>query len=1043
MIQSFGSSFLRGGSRILLIGMLLFGLILTAPAATKDIPPDHPERLAKGTQLFTKTIRPLLVQQCLACHGGEKTKGGLDLATREGLLRGGSEGVSVVPFQPSQSRLLKLLRHEEEPHMPEKKSKLGAEDLSLVEQWIVLGAPYDRPLVDGKLPPRDAAAVTEADKQWWAFRPLRKDIKPPSSRGGPPHPIDRFLADTARPSRLNLAPTADPRTLVRRGSLDLTGLPPSESLIDAFQKKPSSSHWEKLIEQWLDSPAYGERWARHWLDVARFAESSGFEHDYDRKGAFHYRDFVIKALNADMPFDRFLQWQVAGDELAPADAMALTATGFLGAGVFPTQITANEVERTRYDAMDDMLSTASLAFLGLSVGCARCHDHKYDPIPTADYYRMLSTFTTTVRSVIPVDIDPEATRRQTVQWQATLKPVDRKLASVEKQLRPQFNRWLANHSDGTPKAEWRLIDWTNAVSKGGATLRKLEDGSYLAEGKNADQDEYTFIAPLQGGRITGIRLDAMADPSLKAKGPGRADNGNFGLSRIHVAIRSPGESKPQEAALTKAQATFEQNQSNLSVQGSLDDKDGTGWAVDPQFGRDQSAVFTLHSPIQSEPGATLTVRLVFKVNTRHHIGRPRLSITDAPVPSLDGSVAPPAVGVILGRSTSPRWGKHLSAADRKVLFDWWKLSDPAWQAQAAERDAHLKKKPDGRVEALICGEGFPALRMHSQGADFFNETYILKRGNTDMKNGVAEQQFLQVLSPGTNLWITPPATNAQFSGRRSALARWMTDTERGAGALTARVIVNRLWQHHFGEGLTRTPNDFGKTGAPPTHPELLDWLASELIHHGWRLKPLHQLIMTSAAYRQSAAPDAHKESVDPENRTWTRRNPRRLEGEAIRDSMLAVSGVLDRTPFGPGTFDESSRRRSIYFTVKRSRLVGSMVAFDLPEPLVSQAARPTTTVAPQALFLMNGPQVRDWAKAFARSLALEHPEGSDVAAPISLGFRRAVGRAPTLDELRETSDFVRAQWKSYEAQGKSDARALAVADFCQVLFGLNEFAYIP
>ncbi|MBM3822621.1 MAG: DUF1553 domain-containing protein [Verrucomicrobia bacterium] len=1041
MFQILDIMFPRAGFRVLL-GVFLVGLAFL-PAAAKEVPADHPERLAKGTELFAKTIRSRLVEQCLPCHGGEKTKGEFDLATREGLLRGGSEGIAVVPFQPSQSRMLKLLRHEEEPHMPEKKPKLGPEDLALIEQWISLGAPYDRPLVEGKLPPRLASVVSESDKQWWAFRPLKKELSPPAWRGAPPHPIDRFLLHAARDSRLPLAPVADPRSLVRRGSLDLTGLPPSESLIAKFQQRPSPSHWEKLIERWLEGPEYGERWARHWLDVARFAESSGFEHDYDRKGAFHYRDFVIKALNADMPYDRFLQWQLAGDELAPQDPLALTATGFLGAGVFPTQITANEVERTRYDAMDDMLSTASLAFLGLSVGCARCHDHKYDPIPTADYYRMLSTFTTTVRSVIPLDLDPESTRRRMVLWEAALKPLDRQLARVEKQLSTPFHRWLADYSSSAPKPEWRLIEWTNAVSKGGATLRKLEDGSYLAEGKNADADEYTFIAPLPAGSITGLRLDAMADPSLKANGPGRADNGNFGLSRVSLAVRSPGEAKPREVPVTKAAATFEQNRSNLSVQGSLDDNDKTGWAVDPQLGRDQSAVFTLGTPILAEAGTALTVRLVFKVNTRHHIGRPRLSVTDAAVPSLDGPVMPPAVGAILARSGSPDFRKHLTAADRKVLFDWWKLSNPAWRAQAAVTDAHRKKKPDGRVDALICGEGFPALRMHSQGADFFKETYILKRGNTDLKNGVAEQQFLQVLSPGTNLWVSPPPTNAPFSGRRSALARWMTDTENGAGALAARVIVNRLWQHHFGEGLVRSPNDFGKTGEAPTHPDLLDWLASELIRHGWRLKPVHQLIMTSAAYLQSAAPDPRKESADPENRTWTRRTPRRLEGEAIRDSMLAVSGVLDRTPFGPGTFDETSRRRSIYFTVKRSRLVGSMVAFDLPEPLVSQAARPTTTVAPQALFLMNGPQVRDWAKAFARSLALEHPSGSSIANPISIGFRRALGRSPTSDELRESSDFVLAQWKSHEGQGKAEARVLALADFCQVLFGLNEFAYIP
>lgn len=1028
----------------LILGVLMCHGIDTHLVCAAEIPSDHPQRLARGTELFTNEIRGLLTSQCLPCHGGEKTKGGFDLATREGLLLGGAEGVVVQPFQPTQSKLLRLLRHEEEPHMPEKKPALSRTEIERIEQWIHLGAPYDRPLVEGKSKPRDGSTVSEADKSWWAFQPLKRSEPPPAKSKGNRHPIDRFIEHAAREKQLSLAPAADPRSLVRRAHFELTGLPPDEVEIRAFARAPSARAWESLLDRLLDSPHYGERWARHWLDIARFAESSGFEHDYDRKGAYHYRDFVIKALNQGMPFNRFLEWQLAGDELAPGDPLAMTATGFLGAGVFPTQITANEVERTRYDAMDDMLSTSSLAFLGLSVGCARCHDHKFDPIPARDYYRMLSTFTTTVRSVIDLDLDPENTRRRTLQWERELKPIEQEMARHEKRLQPRFTEWLQHQNGRTRPLDWRLLDWTNAVSKGGATLRRMEDGSFFADGKNADQEEYTFTAALPDEKFTALRLDALSDARLKAGGPGRADNGNFGLSKIRILAQAPGEKNSREFKITRAEATFQQNDSNLGIRGSLDDNDQTGWAVDPKFGHDHSALFVLENPAKLPAGTAITVKLIFRVNTRHHLGRPRISVTGSESPRLEGEVVTARVVELLAQAGYEDFLPSLSASQRLTLFDWWKTRDSTWLEHSRKREAHLKKKPDGRVEVLVCGEGYPPLRMHSQGADFFNETHFLKRGNTDLKDGVAELGFLQVLAPApTNIWFSPSPPGAKYSSRRSAMARWMSDVERGAGALSARVIVNRMWQHHFGEGLVRTPNDFGKTGELPTHPELLDWLAGQLVASGWRLKPIHKLIMTSATYRQSSAPDRLKEAADPENRSWTRRIPRRLEGEAIRDSILAVSGSLDRTMFGPGTFDESSRRRSVYFTIKRSRLVGSMVAFDLPEPLVSQSARPTTTVAPQALFLMNGPQVRDWARAFAQSIDSPGAAPDNADAAVRAAYARALGRPPGPDELREAVAFVSSQIRSYESAGKPAARSLALTDFCQVLFGLNEFAYVP
>jgi mono/diheme cytochrome c family protein len=983
----------------------------------QDLPSDHAERMARGLELFEKKVKAILVENCVQCHGGEKVKGELNMVTREGLTLGGADGVMVVPFKAKESRLLRLVRHEEEPHMPDKKPKLPEEAIKALEEWIENGAPYEGALLQGANVAKKGV-ISEEDKKWWAFQPLKSVTAPaqsgPLRTAGPTlveNPIDRFIAAKAAEKGLKISAAADKRILIRRLYLDLLGLPPSPEEVEAFLKDERPDAWERLVEQTLSSPRYGERWARHWLDVARFAESSGFEHDYDREGAYQYRDFVIRALNADMPFDQFLRWQIAGDEFEPENSMALTATGFLGAGVFPTQITANEVERTRYDAMDDMLSTTSAAFLGLTVGCARCHDHKFDPIPTADYYRMLSTFTTTTRSVVELDVEPEKTALKTAGWAREHAPLQSELARYEGELRPRFEEWVK----GGMKVDgpvWTVLDLTEKKSKAGATFKKLEDGSWLVEGKNGDKEEYTFKAALGMSNVTGLKLEALSDASMKHGGPGRADNGNIGLSRIRVFAGT------NEVKIAKAAATFEQNSNNLSIASALDDKADTGWAVDPQFGKDQAAVFTFAEAIRD--GSELTVTLEFSLNTRHNIGRPRLSVISDADPTLDGEVVSPEFRTLLVAR-----GPNLSDEQRAMLFNWWKQRDVGWKERSGKVKAHAKLKPSGLVKALICAEGYKPLRMHTQGADFFSETYLLRRGNTDLKNGVVSQDFLQVMMrapEGGQRWKFEAPKGAKFSGRRRSLANWMTDLDAGAGAQVARVIVNRLWQHHFGQGIVSTPNDFGHAGAAPTHPELLEWMAGELALSGWKLKTMHKLMLTSATYQQNTMADAAKEAADPENKFFVRRSPRRLEGEALRDSVLAVAGALDRTMYGPGTKNEASVRRSIYFTVKRSELVGSMVVFDLPEPLVSQAVRPTTTVAPQALFLMNAPQVREWAKMFAKRLEAD----TTAEKKVQRAFLLALGRKPSTAELDKSIEFLKSN---------------DVADFCQVVLGLNEFAY--
>ena len=413
---------------ISLVGLIVSNSLLfaaeppQAKAKEKAVPADHAERMKRGTVLFQQSVRDTLVKHCLDCHGGAKIKGDFDLSTRESLADSGM----IELYDCNSSQLVKLIEHAEEPKMPFKAPKLSEETIKAIKQWIDLGAPYDRPLVSaagGKQP----KVVTDEDRKFWSFL-LLKSVRVPSvtdEKQWAKTDIDRFILHsmhtaqvndttkddkTVKPTvRLFPNPLASRRVLIRRASFDLIGLPPQPEEVDKFVADPDPQAYEKLIDRLLESPQYGERWARHWLDVARFAESHGYEQDYDRPHAWHYRDFVIKALNADMPFNQFVRWQLAGDELAPTEPLALAATGFLGAGMFPTQLTETEFESARYDELDDMTATTGVAFLGLSIGCARCHDHKFDPIPARDYYRFAAAFTKTIRSEIDVDLQPEET----------------------------------------------------------------------------------------------------------------------------------------------------------------------------------------------------------------------------------------------------------------------------------------------------------------------------------------------------------------------------------------------------------------------------------------------------------------------------------------------------------------------------------------------------------------------------------------------------------------------------------------------------------
>lgn len=1011
--------------------------------SAEQVPSDHAGKMKAGLALFKAKIRPALVEHCLKCHGDEKVRSGLDLSTRDLLLEGGDSEDAINLEKPGKSYLLTLIKHEEEDlEMPPKKDKLPAGLIADFERWIALGAPYDKPLLEKNGVKSLEMKVTQSDREFWSFAPLQAPEPPRVENPWAVSEIDRFLFKKLKEHKLTPNPAASGVARVRRAYLTLIGLPPTAEQVEAGLNMSQ----EELVDHLLASPHYGERWARHWLDSARFAESHGFEQDYDRKYAYHYRDFVIKALNSNMPWHQFIRWQIAGDEIAPDNALALMATGFLGAGVFPTQLTEKEFESARYDELDDMAATTGTAMLGLTIGCARCHDHKFDPIPVKDYYRFVSHFTTTIRSEIDVDLDSKEYREALAKWQGQHDQILAELKTYEKsrEVLKKFHLWLKSEGPSKSAAgDWSVLKASEAVSSQKVTkLTRQSNGALLASGRPPARETYTVTTSPAAGDIRAIRIEALTHPSMKHQGPGRATNGNFALSDFKVFAVAP-DGKRKAVRLASAEATHQQNTTSLSAASSFDkEPDKTGWAVDfGGIGKDQAAVFVLAKPLQIAEGTTLEFQLRFSNNAQHSLGHFRISsssLVNPPV-AVGGGIDGKLKEALVALKTNKLEEKH-----RAPLFELFIKNDSQWNTLNASVQKSLAVQPVAKkTKVQVTSEGFPPTKHHADGRGFphfYPETHFLSRGDPNQKKGVASPGFLQVLMRNEKEeghWkVNPPADWKRTSYRRSSLAKWMTDTDDGAGHLLARVAVNRIWHHHFGQGIVATPNDFGLQGSLPSHPELLDHLATWFIDSGWDVKALHKKIMLTSAWQQSSAPSKAKAAIDPDNKFLWRFSPRRLEAEIVRDSILSAAGQLDVKMYGPGTLDERHQRRSIYFMIKRSRLVPMMQIFDQPEPLVSQGSRPSTTIAPQALFFLNNAQVVKWAGALAASIDNEDP---DLA--IRSLYARTLSREPTADELRENRSFIDTQAASY--QNPQKGRQLALADLAQVIFSLNEFIYLP
>jgi len=1003
--------------------LVAFGVTALRLAASAEEPPS-PEHLA----FFESKVRPVLVEHCYKCHSAEaekekKLKGDLFVDTREGLMTGGESGPALVPGKPAESLLMKLIHENEMPP----KNKLPASAVADLTKWIEMGAPDPR--VGGTVAKAKRSIDVVEGKQWWAFKALSQPAVPPvKNTAWVRTPIDAFILAKQESAALQPNGLATPEKLLRRATFNLIGLAPTVEEREAFLKDASPDAYERLIDRLLSSPRYGERWGRHWLDVVRYAESGGYEFDGFRPGAYHYRDWVIKALNEDMPFDEFVRMQLAGDKLKPNEFDGARATGFLVAGPYPGQTTVKTQEKIRYDQLDDMVSTIGSGFLGLTMACVRCHDHKFDPLPQQDYYGIAAALATTVHAASKLDPVAAETQRKLAEHEAAGAPLLAALKKFEAEELPgRFGEWREKTLPTLPAdAPWQILD-VQSVTAQAASLTADRDGHVRYVDKKAKDDLYTVKAVTYQKGVKSFRLDALSDATFPAKGPGLSDNGNFVLGDVKIIARPvdpKDKTKPVTLKLKAVKATFEQKDFPLSA--AVDNNPGSGWAVSPEIGKDHAALFAIDGePIGFEGGTELEVQLRF--SGHFGLGKMRLAFSNAATEAKledkeDLQHQREIATVVSLKNEQGEEAKHPS------LMRWFSRFDPRAQELVSAITEHERKRPA------------PVLTEVYTAKDGGGDVHFLPRGEVDRKQAKVNPAFVQVLmrADAETKWLPKPAPPQPPVHPRIALANWMTDAEVGGGPLLARVIVNRLWRQHFGRGIVATTNDFGSQGEKPTHPELLEWLAAELVRNGWQLKPIHRLIMRSAVYLQSGDVNEANVQRDPNNHLWAQRPPRRLEAEAIRDALLQAGGKLDATMFGPPEADYESARRSVYLRVKRSELVPFMTMFDAPEPTQSVGDRGGTTVPTQALASLNSKFVRDMASRLYDRVQATKPDTIETA--IQRTYELAFSRAATDGETQRMKSFVDAQTEMLG--NKPDSPAHAMREFCHAVLCLNEFIYV-
>lgn len=962
----------------------------------------------KGAEIdFTRDVQPVLAARCYECHGADVRKGGLRLDLKHDAMLGGDDGAILVPGKSAESLIFKKVSAtDSRKRMPPKGQPLTAKEVALVQQWIDGGAQWPD------------SAVGKSESQHWAFQPIKR-VTPPKVRKDKwvANPIDAFVLARLEQEKIKPSPEADRHTLVRRLSLDLLGLPPTVEEVDAFVADKSPDAYEKLVERMLASPHFGERWGRHWLDKARYADSDGYEKDRPRPYAYLYRDWVIKAINEDMPFDEFSIEQLAGDLLPKATHEQIVATGFHRQTLTNTEGGVDQ-EEFRNKAIVDRVDTTGEVWLGLTVGCAECHSHKYDPITQREFYQLFAFFNDASEKNVPSPGEEELKKYNDslAKWEVEHKKLQAELTDYAKQgMMAKFADWEKT-AEVTPTV-WAYAQPLKASSANGATLKIEKNNTIISEGKLPDKDVYTVESSTTLVNITGFRLEAIDDPSAK-KGPGRAKDGNFVLTKFEVQAELPGGEK-KELHFSRAVATHEQNR--FPVKNALEGKETSGWAVAPKLNESHVAVFELAEPLDVPMQTKLVFTLEHKYKAAYLLGRFRLSMTDSARP-LKADKTPDNIAPILAKAIDQRTPK-----EREALVKYYQAQvDPEAKKLQASIDAQMKKKPEYPPT-------FAATIVEEPGG---RETHVHVRGNF-MDKGLK-------VEPGTPS-ILPPLVTRTDKADRLDLARWLFDP---ANPLTARVAVNDVWQNLFGRGLVPTVDDFGTRGDKPSHPELLDWLASEYPRRHWSRKAMIKLIVMSNTYRQSSRTRTELEEVDPLNLLLSRQNRLRLEAESVRDAYLAASGLLTRKIGGPSirpplpqdiaalgyansvkwaeSKGEDKYRRGLYIFFQRTVPYPMLMTFDAPDSNLACTRRERSNTPLQALTLLNDPVFYECAQALGTRMA-EVPT-SDVQEKIRAGFEMCLSREPNKAEAKRLRELYEQQAKLLEANPENARKILGLKE---------------
>jgi hypothetical protein len=952
---------------------------------------------------FNRDIRPILSNNCFYCHGPDEKKreAGRRLDTREGALKEIDDMRAVVPGLPDASELLKrVVTHDKDELMPPPKSKkprLTEEQIATLRRWIEQGAEYEG---------------------HWAFLPVARAEPPPvQAQSWVKNPVDQFILHRLETEGIKPSPETDRATLIRRVSLDILGLLPTPEEVQQFVADPAQDAYEKLIDRLLASPHYGERWGRHWLDQARYADSNGYSID-SLRAMWPYRDWVIKALNDDLPFDQFTIEQLAGDLLPRPTKSQLVATAF-HRNTLINEEGGTDKEQFRNEAVVDRVNTTGAVWLGLTVGCAQCHTHKFDPISHREFYELFAFFNQ--GSDVNNKGETLSVRRGEIFGKPVTipeppKPSEADLAQRqldwEKQELARFAKaGSAPATVAPPAAKWTPTKYLEYDSSTGAGFQLLPDNSLLADGRGTANDTYRVVAQTPLRQIAAVRLRVLTHEALPKHGPGMAKNGNFVLTDFQITA----DGVEQEFV----RAFSDHEQPGYTVAAAIDQDPKTGWAINAakdsptKMNTDHEAVFVFAHPIAMK-GQALEIKLHHDLNQNYLIGRFALDFTEA----VPGETAP-AKNALFAALEVP--ADQRDAEQVKVVRDAF---------LAAENKASAKKKTENPDLAEL---------MVMKETDTPRPTFIHIRGDflrNDEKTGPLHPGVIAAVQ---SAFAKPPE---EFHNRLD-LARWLVSPEN---PLTPRVTVNRIWMHYFGRGLVETDEDFGTQGSPPTHPELLDWLARTFIERGWSMKAMHRLIATSATYRQSSKARPDLIERDPRNLLLARQERVRVEAEVVRDAALSASGLLDRTIGGPSVFPPQAEgvyaftqnskkwvaetgsnrfRRGMYTTFFRSAPYPLFGTFDAPDFQTVCTRRGRSNTPLQALTVANDPAFLEIAQGLAARVWHE-VTGGDVEARIRRAFVLSLCREPSPKEIAILKGFYAEQLASLSGDEPA-AKALLTA----------------